>query len=191
MSTGSALDAQVWGRGAGGVSDDFDDDAADAARAAKGDVRAFERLHRRNAERVHVLARRFLGPTDADDATQDVFVRAWEKLALFRGESTFATWLHRLAVNVLLRRAEVARAARRREVDVDEGLASRAAASDAAMDVHAALARLEDGLREVVVLHDMEGYAHDEIAHVLGITVGASRMRLHRARTVLRAWIAR
>src|SRR5687767_13147210 len=79
-------------------------DAEDARLAAAGDVAAFERLYRRHVARVHTLATRMLGPDDADDATQDVFIRTWERLGQFRGESAFGTWLHRLAINVVLGR---------------------------------------------------------------------------------------
>src|SRR6266496_4649823 len=81
-----------------------DAETADAALAASGDGRAFERLYRAHVARVHSLVRRMVGPDHADDIAQDVFVRAWTKLATFRGEAAFGTWLHRLAVNVILAR---------------------------------------------------------------------------------------
>ena len=76
----------------------------DVARAAGGDLQAFERLYRTHAPRVHSLARRMGGAQDADDLTQDIFVRVWQKVATFRGDSSFGTWLHRLAVNVIVER---------------------------------------------------------------------------------------
>ena len=170
-----------------------DEDGEDARRAAARDVNAFERLHGRHARRVYRLARRFLDRGDADDATQDIFVRAWDKLALFRGEASFGTWLHRLAMNVILRRAEQSRRRARRHVGIDETVGDRLTlapeASDARTDIDAALSQLDDGLRKVVVLHDMEGFSHAEIAGMLGITVGGSRMRLHRARMALRVHV--
>src|SRR6266566_7071907 len=81
-----------------------DAEAADAALAASGDGSAFERLYRSHAARVHSLVRRMMGPETADDVTQDVFIRAWQKLSTFRGEAAFGTWLHRVAVNVILAR---------------------------------------------------------------------------------------
>ena len=84
------------------TTSDAGTDAADAILAAAGDTEAFERLYRRHAGRIHSLARRMIGPEEADDVTQDVFVRAWRKLGLFRGDSQFGTWLYRLAVNVIL-----------------------------------------------------------------------------------------
>src|SRR4051812_7962115 len=87
--------------------------AADTALAASGDASAFERLYRTHASRVHSLVRRMLDADEADDVTQDVFIRAWQKLSTFRGESAFGTWLHRLAVNVVL--------ARRKTVGIERG----------------------------------------------------------------------
>ena len=167
-----------------------DPDARDAARAAHGDTHAFERLYVAHAARVQTLARRIVGRDLADDATQDVFVHAWEHLGQFRGEARFGTWLHRLAVNLLLRQAEVARriTALIAPGTIDE-LRAPAASPETRMDVDAALARLGPGLREVVVLHDLEGYGHDEIADVLAISVSASKMRLHRGRMLLREWL--
>ena len=77
-------------------------DAVDATLAAAGDGHAFERLYRRHVARIHSLARRMIGPDEADEVTQSVFVRAWQKLGTFRGESAFGTWLHRLAINLML-----------------------------------------------------------------------------------------
>ena len=169
-----------------------DPDERDVARAVRGDSQAFERIYASHSSRIYTLARRILGHDLAADGTQDVFVRAWEQLGTFRGESMFATWLHRLAVNVLLRQAETAR---RISARIAPGLVDEAEAqvSDVAttIDVDTALSRLGPGLREVVVLHDMEGYTHEEIADVLAISISASKMRLHRGRTLLREWILR
>ena len=169
-----------------------DPDEHDVARAARGDTRAFERLYVSHSARIHTLARRIVGNDLAAEGTQDVFVHAWEHLGKFRGESQFATWLHRLAVNVLLRQAQIARRIAGR---IAPGLAEELEApmSDAAttIDIDTALTRLGPGLREVVVLHDMEGYTHEEIADVLAISISASKMRLHRGRTLLREWILR
>ncbi|MBA3404873.1 MAG: RNA polymerase subunit sigma-24, partial [Gemmatimonadaceae bacterium] len=80
-----------------------DADAVDAALAANGDIAAFERLYRRHSPRLFILARRFLGTDLAEDALQDIFVLAWDRLIQFRGESSFGSWLHRLAINVVIR----------------------------------------------------------------------------------------
>jgi RNA polymerase sigma factor (sigma-70 family) len=167
-----------------------DPDAHDVARAVRGDPQAFERLYLAHAARVHTLARRIVGSDLAEDGTQDVFVHAWEHLGKFRGEAFFGTWLHRLAVNVLLRNAEVARriVARIAPGFVEE-LDAPPANPEVRMDIDSALARLGPGLREVVVLHDLEGYTHDEIAETLAISMSASKMRLHRGRSLLREWL--
>ena len=167
-----------------------DVDTADVALAMAGDTAAFERLFHLHAPRVQLLAVRMVGRDGADDAVQDIFVRAWDRLPQFRGDARFGSWLHRLAVNVLLRHAERARrqVARRAPVEVDE---LHAAPQPESLDVETALARLAPELRQVVVLHDIEGHAHDEIAGGLGISVSASKMRLHRARLQLREWLLR
>ncbi len=164
-------------------------DRADAVLSAGGDAGAFERLYRRHLARVHSLTRRMLGHEFADEVTQDIFVRAWQKIGLFRGESAFGTWLHRLAINVVLaRRAELGRARDRFSDDETtfERLAARPVTVDERMDFEAALARLPQGAREIFVLHDIEGYKHEEIAELLQVTAGTSKSQLHRARMVLR-----
>lgn len=164
-------------------------DGNDASLAGEGDMQAFERLYRRNLDQVRRLAIRMVGADDADDATQDVFVRVWAKAATYREESSFRTWLHRLAVNVLVRRAQRSQRIAKRFLQVDMTVhPGRADPSDARMDVQTALNRLAPEVRAVVVLHDMEGYSHEEIGQILGIGVSAARMRLHRARMALRAF---
>jgi RNA polymerase sigma-70 factor (ECF subfamily) len=161
----------------------------DVALAAAGDQSAFERLYRTHVARIHSLTRRMLGTDDADEVTQDIFVRTWQKLGQFRGESAFGTWLHRLAVNVVIER--------RRSYAVQRGhLADDPAAVDAAMvaparadltvDFEYAIARLPPGAREIFVLHDVEGYKHREIGAMLDITTGTSKRQLHRARMLMR-----
>lgn len=163
-------------------------DQADARLAAAGDAEAFGRLYWRHAARVKALARRLLSPAEAEDGTQEVFVRAWHRVRQFRGEAAFGTWLHRLAVNVLLRELE----RNRRHPGDDASLNSLAAepTSTGDVDLERALATLPVGLREVVVLHDMESYTHDEIGQLLGIGLSASKMRLHRGRMALRGLLA-
>ncbi|MGD2135722.1 MAG: RNA polymerase sigma factor, partial [Gemmatimonadales bacterium] len=133
-------------------------DAADARRASAGDQSAFERLYRRHVPRIHSLARRMVGPDDADEATQDVFVRAWHKLDTFRGDAAFGTWLYRLAVNQLLGRRAAQGRERQRLVGgerVLEQRPGRARHPELAMDFEAAIAELPDGARRVFVLHDV------------------------------------
>ena len=162
----------------------------DVALAARGDVRAFERLYRTHLPKVHSLVRRMTGGRDSDELTQDVFVRVWQKLDSFRGDAAFGTWLHRLAVNVVIERFRTETTRRQRHVDgegVFETLPSAPRRSgDAAMDLESAIAKLPEGAREIFVLHDVEGYKHQEIADLLEISAGTSKAQLHRARMILR-----
>jgi RNA polymerase sigma-70 factor (ECF subfamily) len=162
----------------------------DVALAARGDAAAFERLYRMHVAKIHSLARRMLGSHEADEATQDVFVRTWQKLGTFRGDAAFATWLHRLAVNVVIERRR-SYAIRRERISDDQLAIERAAVTppgrgDLAVDFEQALASLPHGAREVFVLHDVEGYKHREIAMMLDITSGTSKRQLHRARQLMR-----
>jgi len=164
-------------------------DAVDAMLAASGDARAFERLYRGHVGRIHGLARRMIGADEAVELTQEVFVRAWQKLATFRGEAAFGTWLYRLAVNLILsRRASraIERGRLQEGMDVLEGVASRPVAAEHRLDFEQALMRLPIGARQILVLHDVEGYKHHEIAAMLRITSGTSKAQLHRARMLMR-----
>jgi RNA polymerase sigma-70 factor (ECF subfamily) len=172
---------------------DADGDRADAALAATGDTAAFERLYRRHAGRIHTLCRRMIGDAEADDAAQDVFVRAWDKLGQFRGDSAFGTWLYRLAVNLVLGKRQTlsVRSARFGGGDPDElPLPSRGVRVDLRVDFEAAIGRLPRGAREVFLLHDVEGYTHEEIADMLHVTSGTSKSQLHRARMTLRQYLS-
>jgi RNA polymerase sigma-70 factor (ECF subfamily) len=165
------------------------DQTVDVARAAAGDVSAFERMYRAHVPRVHSLVRRMTGGHDTDEITQDIFVRVWQKLASFRGDSAFTTWLHRLAVNVIIERFRVDTARRRRLYDgedIFETLPAPSRSRDLSMDFETALTKLPDGAREIFVLHDVEGYKHQEIAALLEISAGTSKAQLHRARMMLR-----
>ena len=169
-------------------------EAVDAMLAAAGDALAFERLYRRHVARVSSLARRMIGPEDSEDATQAVFIRAWEKLGTFRGESAFGTWLHRLAVNVMLARRTTLGIERGRFQDNEgtvEALTSRPKQPELSIDFEEAIEQLPNGAREVFVLHDIEGYKHEEIAGMLGIVAGTSKAQLHRARMALRGYLNR
>jgi RNA polymerase sigma-70 factor (ECF subfamily) len=163
--------------------------ARDPQLAASGDRRAFERLYNEHVARIHSLARRMIGVDEASEITQDVFVRAWEKLGTFRGEAAFGTWLYRLAINVMLgRRAQLA-IRRERHVanpEVLETMPGRPGSSDWGMDFETAIGRLPEGAKQIFVLHDVEGFKHEEIAKMLGVTSGTSKAQLHRARMMLR-----
>ncbi len=168
--------------------------AADAALAGSGDPSAFERLYRTHVARVHTLVRRMLDADEADDVTQDVFIRAWQKLSTFRGESAFGTWLHRLAVNVVLARRKSVGIERGRFIADEEPLkdvSGRPHTPELSMDFEEALASLPEGARQVFMLHDVEGYRHDEIARMLGVVPGTSKSQLHHARMALRRHLER
>jgi RNA polymerase sigma-70 factor, ECF subfamily len=172
-------------------------DSTDVALAAGGDRQAFERLYRTHANRVYSLCTRMCGSrSKGEELTQDVFVRTWEKLPQFRGESAFSTWLHRLAVNVVLnaRKVEGKQASRTDEGEVEDerwDVAARAPMHIERMDLTDAIAKLPAGARRVFVLHDVEGYKHEEIAELCGITSGGSKAQLHRARLLLRGALDR
>jgi RNA polymerase sigma-70 factor (ECF subfamily) len=164
-------------------------DRADAARAAGGDTAAFERLYRRHVGHIYSMARRMAGETDADDLTQEVFIRAWRKLNLFRGDSAFGTWLYRLAVNVILARRQTLGTYRARFGGPDPTtlpMAARRVTHELRIDFEEAIRKLPPGARYVFVLHDVEGYTHEEIGAMLEVTAGTSKSQLHRARMALR-----
>jgi RNA polymerase sigma-70 factor (ECF subfamily) len=167
--------------------------------AAAGDSRAFEQLYRMHVDRIYGLCCRLChgDSARAEQSTQDAFVRAWEKLGSFRGESRFGTWLHRLTVNVVLGEHRLLK----RWVSFEDGVGTEDESSGDAlmaaqpedtslkMDMERALSRLPKGARTVLVLHDIEGYQHEEIAALTGIAVGTSKAQLHRARRLMRGWL--
>jgi RNA polymerase sigma-70 factor (ECF subfamily) len=176
-----------------------DDTAALVALAARGDVNAFEQLYVRSSGRVFAICLRMTGDGQrAREWTHDAFVRAWERLSTFRGEAAFETWMHRLTVNVVLtaNRSERRRLARLVEND-DDAVESDIAFSQPAVDVESrldlerAIAALPPRAREVFVLHDVEGYRHDEIADRLELRPGSVRAQLHRARRLLMRMLSR
>lgn len=163
-------------------------------RAAAGDVPAFEALYRSHAGRVHGAVWRLSGmnPARAEELTQEAFVRAWQKLPGFRFESAFSTWLHRLAVNVALMDLRARDPEDAVEADALEALGGGATPFCAGerADLEHAVARLPPRARAVLVLHDVEGWKHEEIGRELGMAVGSSKAQLHRARGLLRSWLA-
>lgn len=162
---------------------------SDVVLAARGDAQAFRRLYDENVDRIHALARRMVGFDHADELTQDVFVRAWQKLHTFRGESRFSTWLHRLAVNLILSRRAAFATQRARFIgdgEVLDRVPSRPSAPEHSKDLESAISRLPEGARAIFVLHDIEGYRHEEIGRLLGVTTGTTKAQLHRARMLLR-----
>jgi RNA polymerase sigma-70 factor (ECF subfamily) len=165
-------------------------DGALVQRACAGDVRAFERLYREHVSRVYGLCLRMTrDPAMAEDCTQETFINAWKALARFETRSSLATWLHRIAVNVAL--------GKRRKAGpvVEDPLADdeEAVESDWTLEtplevneIEAAVERLPDGARDVLVLHAIYGYSHIETAQMLGVAEGTCKAQLHRARSLLR-----
>jgi len=167
-----------------------------ARRAQAGDESAFEALYREHAGRVYALCLRLSGnPVRASELTQDVFVRCWEQIGSFRGESAFGTWLHRLAVNVVwtANRGDRRREARVLPVEKPEVVETKRDTPPIglSLDLEQAIAALPEGAREVFVLFDIEGYRHEEIARMTGIAVGTSKAQLFRARRLLREKLQR
>jgi len=170
------------------------DESELVARARRGDLDAFEHLYRRTSGRVFAVCLRMAGDRErAKELMQDVYVRVWERLSSFRGEAAFTSWLHRLAVNVVLAQA---RADRRRDARFGEmpdesdgagsgGISARTSSVHERMDLESAIAMLPPGARRVFVLHDIEGYRHEEIARLTGAAAGTIRAQLHRARKLL------
>lgn len=162
--------------------------------AAAGDMRAFEGLYRRHVGRIHGVIARLVGghAGRAEDLAQEAFVRAWQALPSYRFESAFGTWLHRLAVNTALMelRARRSRPQASDDEDAFESIGSVDSAGHVtalSMDLERAVATLPPRARAVLVLHDVEGWKHEEIAAELGMAVGSSKAQLHRARGLLRA----
>lgn len=171
---------------------DAGEDAILVRRAACADVLAFETLYRRHHRRVHGVIVRLVGQAGsrAEDLTQEAFVRAWQALPSFRFESAVSTWLHRLAVNTALMelRARRSRPVADDDEDALDGLSTPDTAGRAVLgrDLERAVATLPPRARAVLVLHDVEGWKHEEIAEELGMAVGSSKAQLHRARGLLR-----
>jgi RNA polymerase sigma-70 factor (ECF subfamily) len=165
------------------------------ARARAGEPAAERALYEAHVDRVYRLAFRFAGDDDlARDFTQDTFVRAFERLHEFRGESRFSTWLHAIAVSVALNGMRQIKRLRQRETDLEDGHDVAAVKREAEPDLKRRLAEAIDGLAEgyrtVFVMHDVEGYTHEEIGAVLGIEPGTSKAQLSRARARLREALA-
>ena len=169
----------------------FDSTLVRAAR--DGDMRAFEALYRRHVGRVHGVIARLVGGhgARAEDLAQEAFVRAWQALPAYRFESAFGTWLYRLAVNTALMELRARRS--RPQMDGDEdafdsigGVDSAGHVTALSIDLERVVATLPPRARAVLVLHDVEGWKHEEIAIELGMAVGSSKAQLHRARGLLR-----
>ena len=165
-------------------------------RARRGDTRAFEQVYRSTSDRIYAVCLRMCADADeAAELVQDVFVRAWQKLDSFRGESLFTTWLHRLAVNLVLqdRRSKGRRRSREHtEADLEQyGRAAVVAMPGTRVDLERAIAGLPEKAREVLVLRDVQGYKYDEIAQMTGVSLGTVKAQIHRARGLVKEALER
>lgn len=169
-------------------------------RAQQGDAEAFERVYRLHSRRVYTLCLRMVGNTaEAEDLTQEAFLQLFRKIATFRGESAFSTWLHRMTVNVVLmrlRKKTLAETSLDEAMEPDEDVGGprkdvggpdlRLSGSVDRVNLERAVEQLPRGYRSVFVLHDVQGYEHNEIAAIMKCSIGNSKSQLHKARMRLR-----
>lgn len=161
-------------------------------RAKQGDASAIEALYRQHADRVYSVVRRLAGDdAQADDWAQEAWLRAIRALPSFRGQSLFSTWLHRIAVNAALygRRRRERHRSREAELPDEIGVEVRPDEPLLRMRLEKAMERVPEGMRRVLVLHDVEGYTHEEIAEMLGVATGTCKSQLFKARAKMRAML--
>ena len=159
-------------------------------RAGDGDALAVRALYERYAPRVFAVVRRIAANDDlAQDYAQEAWIRAMRALPTFRGDARFSTWLHRIAVNAALQAVRRAGTRSKREAPMPETVPVEPMLRDTLLQkrLEAALDRLPEGMRQVLILHDVEGYTHEEIGEVLGIAAGTSKSQLFKARAKMRA----
>jgi RNA polymerase sigma-70 factor (ECF subfamily) len=165
------------------------------ARVRAGDSTAERALYDAHVDRVYRLAYRLAGDDSlAQDFTQETFIRAFDRLGTFRGESAFSTWLHAITTTVVLNGLRKVKRFRQRETDIEDahglGVARREADPDLKVRLTKAIDELPDGYRTVFLMHDVEGYTHEEIGAALGVETGTSKAQLSRARAKLRIALA-
>ncbi|MCP5090096.1 MAG: RNA polymerase sigma factor [Gammaproteobacteria bacterium] len=164
------------------------DEATWISQAQRADRKAFEALYRLHSDKVYGLCLRMTGNvSEAEDCTQDAFIQAWNKMGKFRGDSAFATWLHRIAVNTVLGRMRKSKREQDRIQAVADVSPPPLSTTDTGelRDLSEAIERLPAGARHVFVLHAVYGYSHNEAGDMLGIAPGTSKAQLHRARRLL------
>lgn len=166
-----------------------------AQSATEGNMAAFEELYNRHHRRVYSLCLRMLQNTaEAEDLTQEVFIQLYRKIGSFRGDSAFTTWLHRMTVNQVLmhfrkRTVKFEKTTEEGETPVQIVVGTENQAKMPIVDkiaLESAIAQLPNGYKNVFVLHDVEGYEHEEVAKILGCSVGTSKSQLHKARLKMR-----
>jgi len=157
--------------------------------ACEGNGPAVRTLYERYAPRVYAVVRRIAGDDDlAQDYSQEAWIRAIRALPTFRGDARFSTWLHRIAVNAALQALRKAETKDRRETSLPEAIAVRPNEGDALLEglLERAMDQLPEGMRQVLILHDVEGYTHEEIGELLGVNPGTSKSQLFKARGKMR-----
>ncbi len=163
-------------------------------RAAEGDMVAFEEIYKRHHRRVYSICLRMLqSPSEAEDLTQDVFIQLYRKIGSFRGDSAFTTWLHRMTVNQVLmhfRKRTVKYEKTTEEGETPDQMVTGTSDPNRMRIVDKialdnAIEQLPKGYKNVFVLHDVEGFEHEEVARILGCSVGTSKSQLHKARLKL------
>lgn len=166
--------------------------------AQQGDAGAFEHVYRQHSRRVYALCFRMAGnASEAEDMTQDVFLQLFRKIGSFRGESSFSTWLHRITFNIVLMRFRKKKlgeiSLETAETDDESRTPRQIGHADLNLSgvidrlgLNRAIDQLPTGCKQMFMLHDIEGYAHFEIAKILGCTIGNSKSQLHKARVRLR-----
>jgi RNA polymerase sigma-70 factor (ECF subfamily) len=200
MSTTKTLNVTEWVNSPEGirgneVAPDVGSDFQLAQLAANGDVQSFEELYRRHHRRVYSICLRMLqNPTEAEDLTQDVFVQLFKKIGSFRGDSAFTTWLHRMTVNQVLmhfrkRNVKLEKVTEEGETPIQIVMGTENPNKMPIVDriaLQDAMDQLPNGYKNVFLLHDVQGYEHEEVAKILGCSVGTSKSQLHKARLKLR-----
>lgn len=171
---------------------DHNDELMLITRVKQNDIQAFEQLYRLHSGRVFALCIRLTANRAiAEELAQEAFVRAWQKIRTFRGESSFSSWLYRLTTNVVL---SSMRKNQLRQVSIEDNyeannVANKSLDNGKIRDMEQAISRLPDGARKIFVLHDIEGYQHNEISEMTGLAIGTSKTQLHRARKLLKGWL--
>ncbi|MHB1863044.1 MAG: RNA polymerase sigma factor [Gemmatimonadaceae bacterium] len=173
----------------------MNDERLTIRRAIQGDEAAMRSLWTRHAPHIDMVVRRLVGPDYdvAEDIAQEVWIQIFRALPTYRGDSQFATWAHRIAVNRTLNALRRTRRLSQVEIDMDDDAVAVEPDADSTFvmaSIEQAVARLSPGARTVFLLHDVEGYTHEEIAAELGITSGGSKSQLFKARAKLRMLLA-
>ena len=174
------------------TNNDLIDEVMLITRVKQNDMQAFEQLYRLHSGRVFALCLRLSANRAlAEELSQEAFVRAWQKIRSFRGESSFSSWLYRLTTNVVLSSLRKKQIKQVSFDEISEGNSPAEKQLDTCKirDLEQAIMKLPDGARKIFVLHDIEGYQHNEISEMTGLAIGTSKTQLHRARKLLQGWL--